>query len=196
MVPARPRVEVPCPGHDPLPLEALVEPVGGSEGVRPQRESGSPCSTESTVNFTTQPPTVVCKMEAQLEYIHTAHTFLRLLTKFLHRSSGGSLLRVRCWLGSEVQVGCRRSLRHVYDSFEHMESRLCRLCLVQKPFQHRLKQLQWNFDLGKHRFSKGFTAYQLARTTFQLSRGLELSELFICQKIHCTFRTVPVARRA
>ncbi len=58
-----------------------------------------------------QPPTVACKMEAQSEYVHVAHTFFArlvpicllsrcLLTKFLHRSSGGSLLRVRCWLGS------------------------------------------------------------------------------------------------
>ncbi len=62
-----------------------------------------------------QPPTVLCKMEAQLEYIyiHNACMFLRgfvricmpsrqLLTKKnLHRSSVGSLLRVRCWLGGE-----------------------------------------------------------------------------------------------
>ena len=58
-----------------------------------------------------QPPMVVCKMEAQSEYIYTCctHVFARLAlictlsqwlsTKFLHRSSGGSLLRVRCWLG-------------------------------------------------------------------------------------------------
>ncbi len=47
-------------------------------------------------------------MEAQLEYVHIAYTVLHvcaptcmlsrgLLTKFLHRSSVGSLLRVRCW---------------------------------------------------------------------------------------------------
>ena len=50
------------------------------------------------------------KMEAQSEYVHTAHTFFArlapicvlsrcLLTKILHRSSLGSLLGVRCWLG-------------------------------------------------------------------------------------------------
>ncbi len=62
---------------------------------------------------TAQPPTVVCKMEAQLEHTHThcIHVFARLapifmlsrclLTKFLHRNSVGSLLRLRCWL-----VGC------------------------------------------------------------------------------------------
>ncbi len=60
----------------------------------------------------TQPPTVACKMEAQLESAHNAYNifFARLapicmlrrclLTKFLVRSSVGSLLRVRCWLGS------------------------------------------------------------------------------------------------
>ncbi len=59
----------------------------------------------------TQPPTVVCKMEGQLKCVHVAYmVFARLaptcmlswclLTKFLHRSSGGNLLRVRCWLGS------------------------------------------------------------------------------------------------
>ncbi len=58
----------------------------------------------------TQPPTAVCKIEAQSEYIHIAYTFFArlvpicmlsrcLLTKYLHRSSVGSLLRVRCWLG-------------------------------------------------------------------------------------------------
>ena len=59
----------------------------------------------------TQPPTVACKMEAQSEYVHIASTFLHvwrpicvltrcLSTKFLHRSSGGSLIRVHCWLGT------------------------------------------------------------------------------------------------
>ncbi len=49
-------------------------------------------------------------MGAQLEYIRVAYTFLACLapicmlgrclsTKFLHRSSGGSLSGVRCWLG-------------------------------------------------------------------------------------------------
>ena len=59
-----------------------------------------------------QPPTVECKTEAQSEYANIAYTFLFLhaccrlvcsvgakLTKFLRRSSGGSLLRVCCWLG-------------------------------------------------------------------------------------------------
>ncbi len=50
------------------------------------------------------------KMGAQSEYVHVAYTFFAhlaptcmlgrwLTTKFLHRSSGGSLLRVCCWLG-------------------------------------------------------------------------------------------------
>ncbi len=54
---------------------------------------------------------VVRKMEARLEKVHNAYAFLHvwhrffmlsrcLSTKFMHRSSGGSLLRVRCWLGS------------------------------------------------------------------------------------------------
>ena len=57
-----------------------------------------------------QPPTVACKMEALSECAHVAYTYLHvlalicmlsrcLLTKFLHRSSVGSLLRVCCWLG-------------------------------------------------------------------------------------------------
>ena len=61
-------------------------------------------------NWGTQPPTVACKMEAKLKYIHIAYTcFARfapfcllsrcLLTKFLHRSSVRTLLSVRCWLG-------------------------------------------------------------------------------------------------
>ncbi len=59
----------------------------------------------------TQPPMVVRKKEASLEYVHVGYTFLHvlpqlvrmlsrwLLTKFPHRSSVGSSLRVRCWLG-------------------------------------------------------------------------------------------------
>ncbi len=66
----------------------------------------------------TQPPTVACKMEAQSEYVHVAHTFLHiwlrlvmlsrcLSTKFLRRSSGGSLLGVRCRLGmSSSHASC------------------------------------------------------------------------------------------
>ncbi len=57
-----------------------------------------------------QPPTVACITEAQLEQVSVACTFFARLsptcmlsrclsTKFLHRSSVGSLLRVRCWLG-------------------------------------------------------------------------------------------------
>ncbi len=59
----------------------------------------------------TQPATVVRKMAAQLEYAHVAYTFFArltpicmlsrcLVTKFLPRSSGGSLLRVHRRLGS------------------------------------------------------------------------------------------------
>ena len=57
-------------------------------------------------------------MEAQSEHVHIAPTFffctfgvdlraqsVRLLTKFLHRSSGGSLLRVLCRLGQGVKTG-------------------------------------------------------------------------------------------
>ena len=79
------------------------------ESLKTQLNStqGSPIITMSTY---TQPPTVVRKMEAQLEYmyiysIYKMHThmhvwrFVSPLTKFLHRSSAGSSLRVRCWLG-------------------------------------------------------------------------------------------------
>ncbi len=65
--------------------------------------------------FATQPPTAACKVDAQSEYAHVAHTFLHarlpicvlrrcLLPKFLRRSSVGSLLRVRCWSGMFVCV--------------------------------------------------------------------------------------------
>ena len=58
----------------------------------------------------TQPPTVACKTEAQSEHVDVACTLLHvwhqfcmlsrcLVTKFLRRSSVGSLLSVRCWLG-------------------------------------------------------------------------------------------------
>ncbi len=58
---------------------------------------------------------VVRNLEAQSEYVHIAYTFWHVLapicmpsrclvTKFLHRSSGGSLLRVRCWLGTTAHV--------------------------------------------------------------------------------------------
>ncbi len=64
------------------------------------------------ISIATQPPTVACKVEAQSEYVHVAHTFLARFAptcnarsvisekkKFLHRSSGGSLLGVRCLVG-------------------------------------------------------------------------------------------------
>ena len=58
-----------------------------------------------------QPPTVVCKNGNSVGICtRCTHFFARLapirmlsrrlLTKFLHRSSGGSFLRVLCWLGS------------------------------------------------------------------------------------------------
>ncbi len=77
----------------------------------------------------TQPPTVACKMEAQLEYVHNAYTLLHVWhrfvcsvgaywQKFLRRSSLGSLLRVRCWLGTQgmkhlkrLRVGGKESLK-------------------------------------------------------------------------------------
>ncbi len=57
-----------------------------------------------------QPATVACKTEAQSKRVHVACTSSHvststcmlsrcLITKFLSRNSGGSLLRVRCWLG-------------------------------------------------------------------------------------------------
>ena len=63
----------------------------------------------------TQPPTVACKIEAQSEHVtRCVHVFARfastcmlslcLLTKFLHRSSVGSSLRVRCWLGTTENI--------------------------------------------------------------------------------------------
>ncbi len=56
--------------------------------------------------------THVCEMEAQSEHVHIAHAFFASLgsgshaqsalsnKNFLRRSSGGSLLRVRRWLGT------------------------------------------------------------------------------------------------
>ncbi len=75
----------------------------------------------------TQPPMVVCRMEAQLKYMHIAYMFFArlastcklsrcLLTKFLLRSSVGSLLRARCWLGSNFQMLVRR--RHPLQNYE------------------------------------------------------------------------------
>ncbi len=60
-------------------------------------------------------------MKAQPKHAHIAHTFLHvstpihilsrcLLTKFLHRSSVGSLLRVRCWLGTSFTHTCAGTL--------------------------------------------------------------------------------------
>ena len=76
----------------------------------------------------TQPPTVTCKMEAQSEYIHIAHTFLHvwhrfacvsrcLLTKFLRRNSVGRLLRVRCWLGTSNKEKAKGYNSHNFPSF-------------------------------------------------------------------------------
>ena len=76
-----------------------------------QMEFDSHTHTVALEKAPTQPPMVVLKTEAQSEYVHVAHTFFArlapicmlsrcLLTKFLHRSSVGSLLRVRCWLGN------------------------------------------------------------------------------------------------
>ena len=76
--------------------------------------------------LSTQPPTVACKMEAQLEYVHIAFTFLhvwrrfgmlsqRLLTKFLHWSSVGSLLRVHCWLGKQASI-LKKKICHFHSS--------------------------------------------------------------------------------
>ena len=58
----------------------------------------------------TQPPTVACKNGSSVGiHTHCIHIFARLaqicmpsrwlLTKFMHWTSVGSLLRVRCWLG-------------------------------------------------------------------------------------------------
>ena len=69
---------------------------------------------EAFILPTPQPPTVACKMEAQSEYVHVAYTaFARfapicmlgrcLLTKFLPRSSEGSLLVVHCRLGPKFR---------------------------------------------------------------------------------------------
>ena len=63
-----------------------------------------------------QPATVACKTEAQSEYVHVAYTIFCVFDadfacsvgayqqKFLHRSSAGSLLRVRCWLGGREKA--------------------------------------------------------------------------------------------
>ncbi len=70
------------------------------------REGGGGTRSLWKVIATTQPPTVACKMESQLEHVHVfarlAPTWVLsrcLVTKFLLRSSVGSLLRVSCWLG-------------------------------------------------------------------------------------------------
>ena len=66
------------------------------------------------VSLSTQPPIVVCKKQAQSEHVqYTSHARFfaslalicmlsrGLVTKFLHRTSVGSLLRVYCWLGTK-----------------------------------------------------------------------------------------------
>ncbi len=87
----------------------------------------------------TQPPMVVYKMKTQLEYAHVACTFFALLaptcmlsrcllTKFLRRSSVGSLLSVRCWLGKKIlfkkKIKCCLSLLS-FSSLKFRESSSC-----------------------------------------------------------------------
>ncbi len=75
-----------------------------------QATGSSFCCSEIII-AATQPLTVECKMEAQLEHVHVSarlvpicmlnrHLLTKLLTKFLHRSSAGSLLTVSCRLGT------------------------------------------------------------------------------------------------
>ena len=66
----------------------------------------------------TQPPTVVCKMEAQSEYVYTLHTRFCMFgtdlyaqsvlinKNFCIKSSVQSLLRVRGSLGSRIKDWC------------------------------------------------------------------------------------------
>ncbi len=69
-----------------------------------------PTHCRYTVAVQSQPPTVVCKNGSSVGTCTCCmHVFARLApirmlgrclsTKFLHRISGGRLLRVRCWLG-------------------------------------------------------------------------------------------------
>ncbi len=52
-----------------------------------------------------QPPRVVCKMEAQLEYVHVAHTFLHVLRRFV--CSVGAYQQDLCFgAQSEVYYDC------------------------------------------------------------------------------------------
>ncbi len=74
-----------------------------------------------------QPPTVVCKMEEAQLGTRCTHVSARLalicvlsrclLTKFLHRSSVGSLLRVRCWLGCRSYCHTVQATQKKEDSF-------------------------------------------------------------------------------
>ncbi len=83
---------------------------GGGEG---DCLKASPSPFSLCLGVRSQPATVACKMEPQLEYVHAACMFLHvscrfcmlsrwLFTKFLHRSSGESLSSVRCWLGCSI----------------------------------------------------------------------------------------------
>ena len=84
-------------------LERDVELVK-SKLLAPGRHGGHP---------PTRPPTVACKHGSSVgtPHTHCTHVFLHvwrpicmlsrcLAAKSLHRSSGGSLSRVRCWLGT------------------------------------------------------------------------------------------------
>ncbi len=108
----------------PLPLSALPWDLEG------RRKS---------VAETAQPPTVACKIEAQSEHIHVGYTlFARLspicmlrrclLTKFLHRSSGGSLSRLPCWLGG--RAGSRRGVTAKSSIFSDFPTNTHRILLL------------------------------------------------------------------
>ena len=73
------------------------------------------CCSSICKKSSAQPPMVICKMEAQLEYLRIAYQVFTglaptcmlsrcFVAKFLHRSSGGSLLRVCCWLGKRDTI--------------------------------------------------------------------------------------------
>ncbi len=84
----------------------------------------------------TQPATVACETEAPSEYVRVVYTLLLvwvpicvlcrcLVAKFLRRSSVGSLLTMRCWLGwfyfTSILVGLKKGIRKLTMQEEEEE---------------------------------------------------------------------------
>ncbi len=109
-----------------------------------------------------QPPTVVCEKWKLSWIMYTLHAhFLNvwhrfacsvggLLTKFLHRSSVGSALRVRCWLGKEKKE--RLDQMSLSLSFSLSSESLC-VCALTLSIDRNIPN--FSFMSGKGRKLSG-----------------------------------------